>query len=153
MPERQPTKNALYIAGTNLESGTPNTGQIMYTLGGAKTYTRFSGTVGPDTAIWVGAGRLDSIYLIPSADMAASGKTILFYDSAVAASGGPIAASGHKVLGGIQIGGTPQPANLSGLINYGGFVQCGLPFNSGLIATTASGQVGVSVCFTTVISG
>ena len=39
MPERNPTAKPTIIAGTVLESGTPNTGQVQYTIGGTKTFT------------------------------------------------------------------------------------------------------------------
>lgn len=152
MPERNPTKTPMLIAGTNLESGTPNTGQIPYTLGGSRTYTKYSGTAGGDVNIWVGGGRLDSIFVIPSADAGLSGRALLFYDAAAAVSGGPIFLSGHKVVGGVQVptGSTPV---LSGTPNIGGVVSVGVVFTSGLCHTGGSGGFGFSCSFTPVISG
>lgn len=150
MPERNPTKNPTIIAGTTLESGVPNTGQVQYTLGGVKTVTVFSGAVGPDILVHAGAGRLDSAFFHDSAIVALSGQPVVFYDAAVAVSGGPLAASGHKVVGVLAPG---ADTGTSGLALRGGkVVNFGFAYNSGLVYTTRSGAAGWSASYTPVVS-
>lgn len=149
MPERTPTARPQIMAGTIFESGCPNTGQIPYTQGGCKTHTVHSGTAGGDANIHVGAGRLDRAVLFAgAATQAASGKAITFYDSAVAVSGGPLAASGHKVLGTLQAANTN-----SGMLIYGEVRDFGITFTSGLCHTGTSGNTGFTVSYTPVVSG
>ncbi len=151
MPERLPTAKPLIVAGTNLESGTPNTGQILQTIGGTHTYNKMSGVVGPDVSVWVGGGRLD-LAVFHTATLAtlsaASGKPIVFYDAAVAISGGPISASGHKVVGVLS-----PAVTASGTLIYGERRDFGSVFTSGLCHSTTSGQAGFSISYTPVISG
>lgn len=160
MPERAVTAKPDIVAGTVLTSGDPNTGQILYTLGGSKYTMRFSGVVGPDVALWVGGGRLDSVTLFPPASAAAapaaSGVPITFYDSAVVASGGPLFTSGHKMLASIHPAGEAAQNQLifnSGLGCLGKTVPLGIPFTSGLVAVVQSGQIGWGATFTPVTSG
>lgn len=154
MPFRDPTARPAIMAGTNIISGTPNTGQILTSPGGAsQSFTNFSGAVGPDILITAGQGRLDSAFFLDSAIVALSGQPVTFYDSAVAVSGGPIAASGHKVVGvlapGYELGGT----GVSGAALRGGTVRSfGMPFTSGLVYTTRSGAAGFSVGYTLAFS-
>lgn len=153
MPERNPTRNPTIIAGTTFESGTPNTGQIPYTLGGAKTFTVFSGVVGPDILIHAGAGRLDATFFHDSALIALSGQPVVFYDAAVAVSGGPLAASGHKVVGVLAPSDELSATGISGAALRGGQVRnFGFTYTSGLVYTTRSGQAGFSVSYTPVVS-
>lgn len=151
MPERNPTAKPTVIAGTVFESGTPNTGQIPYTLGGTRTFGRFSGTAGGDVNIWVGGGRLDTVLLHPATVAtipAASGVAPIFYDSAVAVSGGPINASGHKIVG------VGLPATtVSGAAIGGQVISLGIVFSSGLCVTGASGMAGFTACYTPTVSG
>lgn len=151
MPERNPTARPTIIAGTNLVSGTPNTGQLPYTLGGSHVSTVFSGVVGPDINICVGGGRLDMAFFHDSAMLALSGQAVTFYDSAVAVSGGPLAASGHKVVGVLA---PTADTGISGAALRGGVLRGGgLVFTSGLCYSTRSGQAGFSAAYTPVISG
>ena len=135
-----------HVVGTVLSGQGPATGQQLVTEGGTKTFSRYSGTAGGDAVIHVGAGRLD--YVQPHVGL--SGVAIKFYDSAVAVSGGPIAASGHKILGVL-------PANTAGLGHVALVgplpLKLGAVFTSGLCITGASGQDGVTVSYSTVISG
>lgn len=147
MAERTPTLRPMIVGGTSVESGTPNTGQIQTTLGGSRTFTKLSGTAGGDANIVQGGGRLDAIYIIPSADAGLSGLPLLFYDSAVAVSGGPLATSGHKVIAGFQIPPGVAPV-LSGTLNVGGMMPVGMVFTSGLCHQSASGQRGFTVSYT-----
>ena len=142
------------MAGTPLFSGTPNTGQVLTSPGGAsKLFTNFSGAAGGDVNIHVGGGRLDSAFFHDSAMIALSGQPVVFYDSAVAVSGGPLAASGHKVVAvlapGYELGGT----GVSGAALRGGFTRFfGTPYSSGLCVTGRSGAAGFSVGYTQVVS-
>ncbi len=160
MPERLPTSRPTIIGGTPLLSGDVNTTQLMHTLGGTKTATRMSGLVGPDVVLWVGGGRLDNVEIHPGAGVtmpAASGIAVTFYDTAVVVSGGPFFASGHKILAKIH------PASLqgnnfnaffnSGLLSYGGQVNLGRVFTSGLAVAVTSGQQGWTVSFSPTLSG
>lgn len=148
MPERLPTPRPTVLAGTNIESGTPNTGQIGYTEGGTHNFTRFSGSTA-DANIWVGGGRLDfALFAAPHSKLAASGKPIIFYDSAVAAAAGPVAASGHKLLGVLL------PSNVnSGATIWGEKRMFSTVFTSGLCVSSLSGAAPFSVSFTPVVSG
>lgn len=150
MPFRNPTNSPVIMAGTNIISGTPNTGQILTSPGGAsQTYTNYSGTVGPDLLITAGQGRLDCAFFLDTLILALSGQPVTFYDSAVAASGGPIAASGHKVVGVLAPQATQAPTGVSGAFLRGGNIQSfGMPFTSGLVATTRSGAAGFSAGYT-----
>ena len=99
MPERLATSKPTILAGTTLESGVPNTGQTLWTAGGTRTASVLSGSAGGDANLWVGGGRLDKGQLHPWAGAVYSGKPVIFYDAAVAVSGGPLATSGHKIVG------------------------------------------------------
>ncbi len=155
MPERAVTKNPTILAGTPLFSGDPNTGQVMFSQGGTKNFTNYSGTAGGDAAIWVGAGRLDSAFFNAGSIATLSGQTVTFYDAATAVSGGPLAASNHKILGilGFPPGNAPFVA-LSGQVFVAGQPPTffGTVFTSGLCHTGRSGQLGFSAQYTPVVS-
>lgn len=153
MPNRAVTRNPTIMAGTVLGSGEPNTGQIPLTLGGSRNHTVFSGTAGGDANIWVGAGRLDAAFFVDSALIALSGQPVVFYDSAVAVSGGPLAASGHKVIGVLAPSKEFATTGISGAALRGGDVRnFGFVFTSGLCHTGRSGGAGFSVSYTPVMS-
>lgn len=154
MPERLPTIKPTVNIGSVLTSGDPNTGQMCYTQGGSKTFSKLSGVVGPDVNIWVGGGRLDASFFHDSALLALSGQAVVFYDSAVAVSGGPLSTSGHKIVGVLAPTGFQADTSVSGAALRGGIViNHGFPFTSGLCVTTRSGQAGFSATFTPVVSG
>lgn len=154
MPERQPTAKPTIVAGTTFVSGDPNTGQQLFSQGGTKTFTKFSGTAGGDANVWVGAGRLDNACLFDGSVVALSGTPVIFYDSAIAVSGGPIAASGHKVVGVLGVGGSTKGVAASGDVFMAGLSQTiAMPFNSGLCYTSRSGHLGFSISYTPVVSG
>jgi len=123
--------------------------------GGTRSATIFSGiiagagltaapgavNVGSDTLLFSGAGWLNSI--IPHVSI--SGIPVLFYDAGAAVSGGPIHASGHKVVGTLignligtwgLLGGGPLP------------IPVNAPFSSGLCAAVRSGCAGFTVTWT-----
>ena len=147
MPNRNPTVNPTIIAGTTLESGTPNTGQVLYSFGGTKNYTSFSG-VAPDKLIQLGGGRLEYAQFLPSADFAASGKAVIFYDAHVAAAAGPVFASGHKLLGMLA-----SAVTVSGATAIGDIRMFRTVYTSGLCVYQISGNNGFTVTYTPVISG
>jgi hypothetical protein len=110
------------------------------TLGGTLATTIYSGTpAANDTMVQSGAGRLDALH----PHMSQSGVATVIYDGAVATSGGPFAASGHKVLAVI-------PANFHTpfLNTFPAIVPVGAPFYSGLIIAQKSGQIGVTLSYT-----
>lgn len=151
MPERAITEKPTIIAGTPLFSGTPNTGQLLYSQGGQKTTSFFSGVVGPDKLLWTGAGRLDAAFFHDSALIALSGQPVVFYDAAAAVSGGPL--SGHTVVGVLAPSDEMAATGISGAALRGGQVRTfGFPFVNGLVASTRSGQPGFSATFTPVAS-
>ena len=154
MPERTPTNKPVILAGTTLMSGDANTGQQLFTQGGTRTHTIFSGTAGGDAAIFVGAGRLDAAFFHPGAQLALSGQSVMFYDAASPYSGGPIPASGQtKVVGVLATVAASRPA-ASGDVFQGGVVQqFGFAFTSGLCFQGRSGQFGWSASYTPVVSG
>ena len=121
--------------------------QTLTTQGGTRTFTSFSGAVGPDILIWSGAGRLDAGFVTDSTLLALSGQAIVFYDGA-AISGGPTPGT-HKVVGVLAPSDEQSATGISGAALRGGQVrQFGFPFFSGLVHSTRSGQPGFSVTFT-----
>jgi hypothetical protein len=77
----------------------------------------------------------------------------VFYDSAVAVSGGPLATSGHKVVGVLAPTRELALTGISGAALRGGNVQqFGFVYTSGLCYSTRSGQAGFSVSYTPVMS-
>jgi hypothetical protein len=142
MAERGVTATPTIIAGTPLLSGTPNTGQIPYTLGGQKVFSKASGVVGPDNLIHSGGGRLDAAFFHDSAIIALSGQAVTFYDGAPV-SGGPLTAPVVGVLA------PKADTSISGAALRGGELRLfGTTFQSGLVASTRSGQAGFSVSYT-----
>lgn len=153
MPERNPTKNPTVFTGTTIMSGAPNTGQMLMTQGGTHTHTNFSGAAGGDTNIWVGGGRLDAAFFVDSALIALSGQAVTFYDAAAAVSGGPLATSGHKVVGVLAPTDEASATGISGAALRGGAIrQFGVPFWSGLCVTGRSGAAGFTAVYTPVVS-
>lgn len=147
MSQRNPTVTPLILGGGSIMSGTPSTGQIRYTHGGFKQESRYSG-VATDVRLQLGAGRLESAQLLPGADFAASGLPIIFYDAAVAATNGPIAASGHKIVGVLA------PSNTaSGNVVTGERRTYHTPYTSGLCVSQISGNPGWTCNFSPVVSG
>ncbi len=157
MPERTPTINPTVFAGTALQSGTPNTGQILMSFGGQKVFTKLSGGAGGTAVVHVGAGRLDAIVIHPpSARTVAvgadvnSGLALTFLDQAVVLSGS-LGLSGEPIL---WKGLADYEATVSGGFRCGRTVApLGMPFSSGLAFSSTSGQDGFSLVYTPVVSG
>jgi hypothetical protein len=133
------------------------------TNGGWSTFTSYSSGLaaagssninvsGPgDFLLQSGAGRLDNYLLQPSTTLGGvpnitSGGCVVFYDSAVATSGGPYVLSGHKV---VAI--TTYPGEYVTASGFGAnplnpvFVE--MPFQSGLCVALKSGQPGFTVAW------
>ena len=161
MPQRDPTRNPTIIAGSPIESGTPNTGQVSYTWGGQHGASgTFSGN--GSILLQLGAGRLDTIQAIVSpsvvgANSAASGRPVVWYDTNVAGAIGFAAESGHRLLAAIDPRVLQSPNNVSfnsGLLMYGSPpYQVGVPFTSGLCVMALSGAPGYACSWTTAVSG
>ena len=145
------TRNPVRMAGACVNSGSVNTGEVAMTRGGGQTYTSFSGVIA-DVLILAGGGRLNSTLVY---NTIVSGQGVIFYDSAVATSGGPFSTSGHKVVGFIPpvwhqaASGVVSVAATPGVVN-----QVDMPFANGLVArAVASGSVSFSVSYTPETSG
>lgn len=151
MAERNPSSRYTAIVGTPVMSGTPNTAQLLYTLGGQKNTSVFSGIAGGDTVVNIGGGRLDNAFFHPGTYPLISGRgqAVEFYDAAATVSGGgPI--SGCKIVGVLF----PDLSNIiSGNWSKGVFFGEGNVFTSGLAYTGRSGQPGFSINYSPVVSG
>lgn len=137
------SRNPVRFGGMGFWSGSVNTGQLQTTPGGQQVYTSFSG-VGADTQIFAGAGRLDGGIQLTAAT---SGRTVVFYDGAVATSGGPFSASGHKIVGFLPAQQPPANSGQVNILNGVPFVW-GYPFFSGLNAAAVGGSGGPSFTVT-----
>lgn len=137
-------------------SGNMDTGQLLSTQGGGKLGSWQPSGLSLDTLIQSGPGRLDTILLTTYFQ---SGRGVIFYDSAVATSGGPFSASGHTIVGilppAINVGVGFVSGTLTGALPWTGEpYRPGMPFFSGLVAApwpagaTGSGTHGFSVSYT-----
>lgn len=146
------TKSPLNLAGAQVNSGLPNTGEQRLTQGGDQAASIYSGQVAPvltgapgavatgaDILLYSGAGRLKDILVHQGA---LSGVAIMFYDAAVVTSGGPFALSGHKHIGIIP---ASPPTGASGSFVAAGTYAFDFPFSSGLCVNSRSGQPGFTV--------
>ena len=163
------SRSPLSLKGASINSGFANTGEQRFTRGGELTATIFSGQVAPgltgapgavaagsDVLICSGAGRLNTI--IPH-NVMQSGIPVYFYDAGVAISGGPLAASGHRIVGvlpatynGAQNVGTTPASGAAGWAMLGmtstAPIVVDMPFLSGLCLNSRSGQPGFTVSYT-----
>jgi hypothetical protein len=146
------TRNPMRMAGANVNSGNVSTGEFNCSFGGGQAATLYSGMAAPaltgapgavaggaDVLIFSGAGRLKDV--MPHVQL--SGIQITFYDSAVPTSGGPFAASGHKIIAVVPANTWAPPGGVFGV----GPIQYGfdMPFQSGLCVASKSGQPGLTV--------
>jgi hypothetical protein len=108
-----------------------------------------------DFQIQSGTGRLDEL-LIFSRYTSGAGANIVFYDAAVATSGGPIVASGHKILAiipntlSLVSGQLPTPAVSGVSTSFSpqiGPIPIGMPFVSGLCVNLKSGGSPFTITF------
>ncbi len=143
-----PVSRPCYIGGTIQSSGDVSTAEVRFTYGGGRAYTQWSGSAADnDLLIFSGAGRLNSLLQITQL---VSGQAVVFYDSAIATSGGPFAASGHKIVGIIPstFPGGAWSGNL--IVPWTGTpVVVAMPFQSGLCVATRSGTPGFTASYTT----
>jgi hypothetical protein len=151
------------MGGACFNSGSIDTGQVLFTQGGQKLGAWIQSGLGVDTVIQSGPGRLDTILLTTYLQ---SGRGAIFYDSAVATSGGPFSASGHLIVGilppAVNVGIGIISGTTTGIVPWTGEpYRPQMPFFSGLVAApwpaagTASGTHGFSVSYTiqTIVSG
>ena len=154
------TQSPLRLAGANLSSGAPNTGEMPFIRGGAQTFCVYSGynsgtilsVVSPrggavgvsgDILVCSGAGRLNSISInLPLT----SGIPCYCYDAVAAKSGGPL--SGMNIIGlvpgmiwlpgasGVALNWSPAP------------ILIDTPFYSGLCVSIKSGMAPFTLTFT-----
>lgn len=159
------TRSPTRVVGGNINSGAPLTGEQSFTLGGDFAATIWSGMVsgmslagapgavcgvntagGADVLFFSGAGRLKDV-LVFNIAAPVSGGEVQFYDAGVVTSGGPFAASGHKIIGIIPPGTGVGPAGASGqaqvFVNQ--VLAFDMPFTSGLCANVVSGAPGFTV--------
>lgn len=154
-----PVPKSCIVAGTPYSSGSVQTGEIVIVNGGGRADAIYSGSLagaglggcpgavaaGADVFFWSGAGRLVSIQ--PHLGLL-SGAAVNFYDTALAASGGPIAASGHKLIA--RLPATQEMMNLvtnSGQIGNVNPIIVNAPFQSGLACRASSGCPGFTIFF------
>lgn len=142
---------------------------LKQTTGGFNSASFYSGAVAPgltaapgsfvtgsDVFVASGPGRLDTITLFVNTAQSGGATGINFYDAATPVSGGPIYASGHKLLasvpgallypptGGVLASG--QPGNVGA---YQGIpFTIGAPFGSGLCFNSRSGQIAMTIAWT-----
>ena len=150
------TRRPQRLGGANFHSGSPNTGELQYTRGGALRFTVFSGGLitagsgqgafinlsGGHVAVFSGGGRLNTI--IPH--QAISGVAAFFYDSAIIARSGVATCpeSGRGVVGVMPANTFNGPNTLMGPLPIP--VDC--PFNSGLSVSCPSGTAGFTISYT-----
>lgn len=162
------TRSPTRVAGGNYNSGAPYTGEQTLTLGGDFKATIWSGMVsgvslagapgavcgvntagGADVLFFSGAGRLKDVLVFNTYAGIVSGGPVVFYDSPTPTSGGPFAASGHKIIGIIPAGLGFGPGGSSGFAQVvnGQVLAFDMPFNSGLCANLKSGAPGFTVTY------
>lgn len=133
------------------------------TVGGFKSASFYSGAVAPsvlsapnafavgsDVMLQSGAGRLDLIMAHASIQ---SGLGVTFYDAAAPVSGGPIPASGHRVVGILPPQFNTAVVLASGSADTGSPsagvpIPVGMVFFSGLCCNLKSGQPGFTANWT-----
>lgn len=158
-------RNPLTMAGAQIFSGGPRTGEMQFVRGGALAGSLYSGALfsgttqpvasigavqlsnGGEMLFWSGAGRLNSV-LTHAVQSTQSGTPIIFYDSAVLTSGAPFAASGHKILSVVNAPSTAPASGISISTAIPGRIEVDMPFASGLSVHVASGCVGFTATWT-----
>ena len=156
------TLNFNPTGGANLHSGTPRTGEVNWTRGGAQRWginsggllSPSSGSPPPPTGavvrtgdqilVFSGAGRLNTVF----PHHAISGVAIHIYDAAVVARSGPLThvESGYPVIGVVPAN-TWHPGGGT-LLGLHPPIQFDTPFHSGLCVSCTSGTPGFTLTFT-----
>lgn len=143
-----PIQKPLYLAGTNASSGGVQTGEVLFTYGGGRVTTFYSGLPLGDTLIYSGAGRVNTFTMHTQMQ---SGVAAVFYDAAVATSGGPFGQSGHKwVVATPPTWGGAASGVLSPFVPNAVIVD--MPFQSGLCVNLRSGCPGVTISWNPEVS-
>lgn len=160
-----PSKSPLVMVGGILNSGIPRTGEVLFTTGGGKSASVYSGLVsgnvataigpdviaglnqGSDVVIHSGAGRFNR--LLPLIGVQ-SGASVLLYDqgSSPATSGGPFPASGHKLIGVLPAGNLVATPLVSGGLTPTLPISYDLTYTGGLCAAVRSGCGAFAVSYT-----
>ena len=130
-------------------SATIFSGAVVPGLGGAPGAV----AVGPDVLLMSGPGRLDTFTPFLGTLHSGTVLSVTFYDSSIPVSGGPIPASGHKMLWSSPVylaplsggGGLLSSGQASVITNLGNPWLIMQPFQSGLCVNCRSGQGGYSV--------
>ena len=157
------TTRPLRMAGANVNSGFPNTGEVAFTNGGMKTACIFSGALAPaltqcptgaghsggsQVLLVSGAGRLNQI--IPHGFLT-SGQAVTFYDANVNVASG-VGASGQLILGLIPTRSRGTLAVASGavdtVVTWQDQITINMPYANGLCVAAASGAPGFTVAYT-----
>jgi hypothetical protein len=142
---------------------------VKTTTGGFNSACFYSGAVAPsvvgapgafatgsDVMLFSGAGRLDELLLHQHTAQSGLCLPIVFYDAHAPVSGGPIPASGHKLVAFTQafvnlVSGQVSISGSAAVIPGGTFgvtIPIAQPFQSGLCFNSRSGQCGVTVTWT-----
>ena len=156
------TRSPLRMAGANLSSGTPDTGEVHMTRGGKQTAVIWSGALNPNLTgaptgavasgnnaqLWSGGGRLHTV--MPH-QFLNSGQPVFFYDAgAITVSG--VSISGQKLIGIIPNSMRAPLAVISGQVQstvaWQDQIVLDMPFTSGLCVSAASGAPGFTCSFT-----
>jgi len=171
------TRNPTRVAGANVNSGFPNTNELLINRGGVRTASCYSGAIaagvaaagtgalssGGSVLVFSGAGRLNTFTAIWPAGVALagngeggciSGMPIVVYDSAITARSGvytdsTIAESGRKIM----FTWCPPKQLASGVTNESFAarylpIPLDIPFFSGLCVFALSGAPGFSLSYT-----
>lgn len=153
------TRSPLRVAGANINSGFPNTGEQAQCRGGMTTATVYSGgalspgsgflpTGAAQTADHVllcpGPGRLNNV-LVHSAVLTLSGVKLDFYDAAAVSASGPAThVPARRVIARFN-----EPGGQSGqLTSPNSIFAVDMPFTSGLCVAATSGTAGFTASWT-----
>ena len=159
------TRRPVRMAGAVVTSGSIDTGEVTWTRGGARAATVLSGGItiavhsgiyptvttysGGHVLFFSGAGRLNT--LMPHLQMQ-SGVPVFFYDAGAIAPSG-VSVSGQKVFA--LIPPTHRLGDVLGFQSGYGFttpwrdyIECDIPFTSGLCAAIPSGIPGFTLTYT-----
>lgn len=153
-----PTTRTCTVAGTPFSSGSVQTGELVVVNGGGRAACIYSGSLsgigiggapgavvnGNDIFFYSGAGRLTSVQ--PHIGVQ-SGQPIIFYDTALAASGGPIPTSGHILIAKVPFTNEQLSAQAVGGLSSVAPIFMNAVFQSGLACRIASGAPGFTIFF------
>lgn len=160
------SRSPLRMAGATLASGSPATGEILWTRGGVQRWGANSGGIrvlssgspnpatgtvtvtGDHALVHAGQGRLNTVF----PHVAISGVSLVFYDSSVVARSGPGTwqESGYPVLG-VLPANTWHPGGGT-LLGIQPPIQFDITYHSGLCVAGTSGIPAFTLTFTPAIA-